>query len=149
MSVDTNTPISPKRGMDAVSNTPIDKGLKKPNVDNVGMSPPPFDLNVSFQGIAASDSDSDSESIRNEAHNDAYFLKAIGLAESTDEIYRDIHERTASRIHTVALQWWACLVHVPVDQACWASFDVFLDKLLQVVDLAVLELIRVNCFVNA
>ena len=61
MSVDTNTPISPKRGMDAVSNTPIDKGLEKPNVDNVGMSTPPFDLNVSFQGIAASDSDSDNQ----------------------------------------------------------------------------------------
>ena len=27
---------------------------------------PPFDLNLSFQGIAANDSDSDSESIRNE-----------------------------------------------------------------------------------
>ena len=81
--------------------------------------------------------------------DDAYFLKAIGLTESTDKIYRDIHERTASRIHTVALQWWACLVHVPVDQACWASFDVFLDKWLQVVDLAVLELIRVNCFIDA
>ena len=76
--------------------------------------------------------------------DDAYFLKTIGLAESTDEIYCDIHERTASRIHAVTLQWWACLVHVPVDQACWASFDVFLDKLLQLVDLAVLEL-----FVNA
>ena len=81
--------------------------------------------------------------------DDAYFLKTIGLAESTDEIYCDIHERTASRIHAVALQWWACLVHVPADQAYWASFDVFLDKLFQVVDLAVLELIHVNCFVNA
>ena len=65
MSEDNNTSIDP-RGMDVVSNTPINKGFKKPNVDNVGMSPP-FDLNVSFQGIAASDSDSDSESIRNEA----------------------------------------------------------------------------------
>ena len=59
MSKDNNISIDP-RGMDVESNTPINKGLKKPNVDNVGMSPP-FDLNLSFQGIAASDSDSDSE----------------------------------------------------------------------------------------
>ena len=102
MSEDNNTSISPNRGMDVVSNTPIDKGFKKPNVDNVGMSPP-FNLNVSFQGIAASDSDSDSESICNRTDNDAYFLKTIGLAESTDEIYCDVHERTARCIHTVTL----------------------------------------------
>ena len=65
MSKDNNISFDP-RWMDVESNTPIDKGFKKPNADNVGMSPP-FDLNLSFQGIAASDSDSDSKSIRNEA----------------------------------------------------------------------------------
>jgi hypothetical protein len=65
MSKDNNISFDP-RDMDVESNTPVNKGFKKPNVDNVGMSPP-FDLNLSFQGIAANDSDSDSESIRNEA----------------------------------------------------------------------------------
>ena len=65
MSKDNNISFDP-RDMDVETNTPINKSFKKPNVDNVGMSPP-FDLNLSFQGIAANDSDSDSESIRNEA----------------------------------------------------------------------------------
>ena len=33
MSVDSNTPISPKRGMDVVSNMPIDKGFEEPRLN--------------------------------------------------------------------------------------------------------------------
>ena len=42
MSVDTNTPISPKRGMDVVLNTPIDKGFEEPrlNTTRLDMSSP-------------------------------------------------------------------------------------------------------------